>query len=165
MDNIQKTTKASFRACPISDRKMFHHSKCLMPISVGQKVHECIKFLSTIRLINSSFKFCVILVDDSVQRHTMKIIDHSNEETLYNKAIQAGDAWLERNAKIYNQLTIPHEILRWDKFLKHPDFKNKYALIVNLYDYDEFYRNTVNKNIDTFLSRYLERLENKNDID
>lgn len=160
---MQKITKASFRDCPISDRKTFHNSKCLMPISIGQKVHEGDKFLSTIKLINASFKSCVILIDDSVQRHTIKITDCSDEDTLYNKAIYEGNLWLERNQKIYTQLTIPYYIIRWDKFLRHPEFRNKYAIIDNLYNYNENYKKAIDNNIEIFLSRYLKRLEN--DID
>ena len=108
-----KIVKASFRECSIEDRKRFPSSKCLLPISVGQKTHEGKKFLATIKLINKYFKECVILIDDSIQRHTVKIHHpHISDSEAYQTAINEGNMWLKRNKEIYSQLTIPFHIIQ-----------------------------------------------------
>jgi len=87
--------KASFRDCPINDREQFYTSSCIMPISVGQKVHEGDKFLATIKLIGSRFKTCALLIDDSIQRFTLQIGEPSlSLDEAYKKAIKLGDLWL-----------------------------------------------------------------------
>src|ERR1700722_18928644 len=107
-----RTVKASFRGCPISDRKLFPHSTCIMPISIGQRIHEGEKLSAAIKLINSNFKACCLLVDDSIQRYTMKITHDTDINYLHQIALKEGSAWLERNLNTLNLLTIPHDIKR-----------------------------------------------------
>lgn len=89
--------KASFRENPVEERKRFPQSTCLMPISVGQTIHEGEKFKAVIKLINKSFKACTILVDDSVQRHTIGIINDLPSEKLYHWNKQSSASRYLRN--------------------------------------------------------------------
>lgn len=47
-----RIVKASFRENPPEERKLFPQSTCLMPISVGQTIHEGAKFEAVIKLIS-----------------------------------------------------------------------------------------------------------------
>ena len=105
--------------CPDYFKDKFIHSKCLLTISVGQEVHEGEKFFATVDLINSSFKEVIILIDDTLQRHTMKIHSPLSIDQLYKISFEAGDQWLERNYKYYNHFAIPYKIIRWDHWLNH----------------------------------------------
>lgn len=147
--------KASFRENPVEERRLFPQSSCLMPISVGQAIHEGAKFAAVIKLINSSFKHCTILVDDSVQRHTMGITNDASADALYQMAVAEGDAWLARNEYAFMQLTIPFEIRRWDDWFNSVNYINSYQRVRQLYDSNEHYRQAIHANIEEFLSRYL----------
>jgi hypothetical protein len=149
--------KASFRENPVEERKLFPNSTCLMPISVGQAIHEGEKFAAVIKLINSSFKHCTILVDDSVQRHTIGIMNNSTPEELHRLAVLEGDRWLARNKDAYNKLTIPFEIMRWDDWYNNENFVNTNLLVKNEYHSNKLFYNAINANIDDFLTRYLSR--------
>jgi tRNA-dependent cyclodipeptide synthase len=147
--------KASFKDCPVQDRKSFLKSHCLMPISVGQMVHEGEKFTATLELINRSFSECTVLVDDTLQRHTYKIA--SEDETdleLYNKALTEGDRWLKRNIHAVQQLTLKYSVIRWDDWLKHPDYLDQRAKIEHSYRHDTHYTQAIDATIATFLNRY-----------
>ena len=150
-----RIVKASFRENPVEERKKFHQSTCLMPISVGQSIHEGAKFEAVIKLINASFKHCTILVDDSVQRHTIGITKEASPEILYQMAIGEGDAWLQRSEPAYRQLTIPYEIMRWDDWHKDAQFTNSYQRVKQEYHSNEYYKKAIHTNIEEFLSRYL----------
>ena len=156
--------KASFRECPISDRKIFSKSKCIIPISVGQAVHEGKKFLAAMKLIDASFSACTILVDDSVQRHTMAIDHLGGADELHKLAVEVGSDWLERNQSGYKDLTIPYDIMRWDDWLAKDTYKASYERVKKYYSESSLYQNAIHANIDTFLSRYLGRLPNKSHI-
>lgn len=156
--------KASFRECPISDRKIFPKSKCIIPISVGQPVHEGKKFVAAMKLIDTSFSACTILVDDSVQRHTMAIDHPGNADELHELAVKVGSDWLERNQLGYENLTIPFDIMRWDDWFVKDAYKASYERVKKYYDENLLYRNAIHANIDTFLSRYLSRIANKTHI-
>lgn len=158
LNSDTRIIKASFKDCPLDDRKFFHRSKCLIPISVGQHVHEGQKFLAYIQLINRSFKACTILIDDSIQRHTLKISNTDlSDELSYKQSIEDGIRWRERNQIYLNQLTIPNKIEHWDKWLNHPNFKVSHEEVKNLYYSDSIYHEAVNANIEEFLSRYVTR--------
>lgn len=147
--------KASFKDCSLSDRAIFATSSCIMPISVGQLVHEGSKFLAVINLINRSFKSCTLMIDDSVQRHTIKIgKEDIDDKAAYDLAVTEGNAWLERNKSSYQQLTIPYNIVRWDDWLLKPRFQHTYSKVISLYNENETYSNAIKTNIVDFLSRY-----------
>lgn len=152
----KRIVKASFRDCSIEDRKNFKNSNCLIPISVGQMVHEGKKFLATIQLINKYFKNCTILIDDSVQRHTIQISSPMEESVAYELSMIAGDQWLERNKVYYEQLTIPFEIIRWDKWLLNDGFSEKHKIIEDLYANSIIYREALKDNACEFLDRQLQ---------
>ena len=137
-----RVIKASFREIALTERKLFSNSACLMPISVGQPVHEHAKFAAVIKLINTSFKHCTILIDDSIQRHTMAILNHLPPEELYKRALEDGEAWLERNKSIYSQLTISYELMRWDDWYQHPHYLQSHSLVQQEYASNEFFRNS-----------------------
>lgn len=150
-----KIIKASFQKCSIDDRKLFGQSKCIMPISIGQKVHESDKFLAVINLINSHFNSCTILIDDSIQRYTKQIGNqHLSLEDLSRVAIKEGGEWLERNSSIYKQLNIPYKILKWDDWRNHNDYQSSYNAVEELYMDDEVYHKIVNDNIEEFIERH-----------
>ncbi|ETO92557.1 hypothetical protein [Legionella oakridgensis] len=159
-----RIVKASFRENPPEERKLFPQSSCLMPISVGQPIHEGAKFAAVIKLINASFKHCTILVDDSVQRHTIGIMNHATPDELYQLAVEEGDAWLKRSEMSYTQLTIPYDIMRWDDWYNSPNYINSHLRVQNEYDSNEQYRNAIHANIDDFLTRYLGRFS-ETDVD
>jgi hypothetical protein len=157
--------KASFRECPISDRKQFAESRCIIPISVGQSVHEGKKFLSAMKLINASFRACTILVDDSVQRHTMAIDNPASADELYRLAVKEGSEWLKRNESSFKNLTIPYNIMRWDDWLTVDKYKASHMQVKKYYEESVLYRNAIHTNIDSFLSRYLGRISDNSHID
>lgn len=158
-----KIIKASFRECPISDRKQFKQSHCLLPISIGQAVHEGRKFLATIKLINASFERCTLLVDDTVQWHTLKI-DHpqSSKEMLIQLAHLEGNSWLERNMSAIKSLDLAYTIVRWSQWHNNPNFEAQYAKVEHLYKTEARYKAAVDLNIEDYLERYLKRNSNEN---
>jgi len=144
--------------CLDSYKKDFKNSQCLLTVSVGQEVHEGEKFEATIDLVNQSFKSCILLVDDSLQRHTMALTSHQDAGSLYDYSLQLGDEWLKRNEKYIDKLTILNQIIRWDRWLKHRDYHSQQNLIKSTISNDIAYKLVFNETITEFLRRYCLRL-------
>ncbi|MGD9153365.1 MAG: hypothetical protein PVG30_06900 [Gammaproteobacteria bacterium] len=142
----------------------FERSRCFLPISVGQPYHEGEKFAATIRLVNdSNFKECVIVVCDTLQRHTMAIFEpEMDEESLYQKALQNGDAWIERNKSTIETLTIPYQIVRWNKWLFSPLYQQKRKIIDEAYDADAKFKKAFDDTVSQFLDRIKKRRKDIN---
>lgn len=145
--------------CPEEFKKEFHASRCLLTISVGQEVHEGEKFYKTIDLVNLSFKECIILVDDSLQRHSMRLNTNLSDKEAYRISLNEGDLWLKRNEAFYKKLSIPFKIIRWNKWLHHPNYKRQREKIDSLYTTNSSYRESVHSSIQEFLDRYVNREE------
>lgn len=150
--------------CDEAFKKKFATSHCLLTISVGQEVHEGEKFYTTIGLVSSAFSQCTILVDDSLQRHSMMLSDFSHPEDVLQQSIIEGDRWLERNRELYETLQIPYEIIRWDKWLYHENYSYYHDLILKRYNTDQDYKRAIDSSAQDFISRYMRRLDN-NDFD
>ncbi len=147
------------------DKETFKNSKCLLTISVGQEVHEGDKFAATIDLVNNSFNSCVMLVDDSLQRHSMALDKKENADFFYESSILEGDLWLERNKKHYQNLNILQDIIRWDKWLRHPNYLEQQHKIKALIAEKPDYQTSFDKTIDEFLRRFYPRLLEKSNFD
>lgn len=164
IQSSEKIIKASFRGNPAKERQLFSSSSCLMPISVGQSIHEGKKFEAVIQLVNRSFQQCTILIDDSVQRHTLAIDKVIEPQMLYEEALTLGSQWVIRNKQVYSQLTIPYQVMRWDDWLKHVDYINQWEKIKKLYETDKQYKAAIHRNIDEFLTRFFARKEYPKDL-
>lgn len=140
------------------NKELFKHSRCLLTISVGQEVHESDKFYATIDLVNKSFASCVMLIDDSLQRHTMALNSKKNADFFYKFSLEQGDLWLKRNYQYYKKLTKLESIIRWDKWLKHSDYFKQETTIKGLLEKDPAYKGAFEKTIQEFLRRYYQRL-------
>lgn len=148
--------KASYRVCPITERKLFKQSSCLIPISMDQKIHEGEKLEATLDLVNRTFKSCTILVDDTLQRHNLKILfKNISDAELHFMAYAKGDLWIENNKNIYEQLTIPYCIVRWDRWLLHKKFGNRLQQINDMYDTNLGYKNALDANVVEYLERNI----------
>lgn len=97
-------------------------------------------FACTMELINNYFGSCVLLVDDTLQRHTMALNTPGDADFFYNIALEEGDMWLERNKKYYSKLTIPTKIMRWDFWLNHLQFNTTRHAIIKLTETDPVYK-------------------------
>jgi hypothetical protein len=152
-------TKAVYRYIDEASREKFCESQCLLTISVGQEVHEGDKFESTIQLVSETFKSCIMLVDDTLQRHTMALNISQSAEELYQYSLGEGDRWLVRNEKYYSKLQNLNKIMRWDSWLYHADYEQKQNLIKNELENDLEYKNIFELTIKEFLDRYCSRLD------
>lgn len=147
--------------CPGIDKEQFQQSRCLLTISVGQEVHESEHFETTIELVNNSFNSCVMLIDDSLQRHTMAMNSENDADSFYKASMKAGDQWLERNAIYYEKLTILDKIVRWDRWLTHHAFNNKQKEVKALINSDVLFKAAFTNTVNEFLDRYGRRIKNK----
>jgi len=146
--------KASYMKCPLHERKLFNKSHCIMPISVGSPVHEGGKMKATLKLVNRSFKRCSILIDDTLQRFTLQIADPTlTEKTAYEQAMLDGETWLSRNKNYISNLQIDYRIIRWDDWLNHPLYPEKYSEIEYYYINNSDFKSAITLNIDQYLSR------------
>ncbi len=135
-------------------KSQFSTSKCVLPISVGQEYHEGEKFKATIKLVNDHFNECLIIVCDSLQRHTIPLYTHEVNELPYNQALKAGDGWLKNSQSYLDQLRINYKIMRWDDWLNHKNYSYNKKIIETLYMNDERFNFAVNSTVEYFTERF-----------
>lgn len=159
-------TKCFFRFLKNNeDKTIFPKSRCLFTISVGQQTHENEHFEATIELLNKSFESCVMLVDDSLQRHTMAFNRKQNPDFFYDISIKEGDLWLERNRKYYERLQNLERIIRWDNWLNHPKFNEQKKAIEALIQKDKDYAYAFESSVCDFVTKYYNRRSNREKFD
>lgn len=141
--------------CPEQKKEEFASGEAALLISVGQPYHEGEKMWAMMSFIEKSFKKCNIMVNDSLQRHTIMLNDTSNltNEEAYKKSIEDGREWVERNSKFFKSLGIPYELHYWNTWLNHGEYafyKNK---IDDLYKNDQEFKFNMDVTIKEFIVR------------
>ncbi len=150
--------KVSFR-CSDNDRKNLANTNCLLTISVGQKPHEGKYLYSTIKAISrKNFNSCTIMVCDTLQRHTMKLMDMSQDFT--KQSYQLGTNWIERNQKYFNELAIPFHFVRWNSWLDHNRFKYYDSIVTELSQTSQEFSRSLHKEGMQFYNRIKKRIPN-----
>ena len=168
MDNIIKfpgkmfsdysVIKAFFKDYPLTERKKFKNSKCILPINIGQAIHEGNKLKTTISLINQFFKQCSILLDDTIQKYIFAIYTNKNVKDLLAFCKDEGDRWINRNIEtIRDTFTIPYTVIRWGDWTNHHKFSYFYKKITNLYKNNSEYKKSIELNTNRFLDYITER--------
>ena len=151
-------TRKAILKCSEADKADFKNSICSLSISVGQPYHEGDKFKATLVAVNENFKECIIVICDSLYRHTMKFASNLSINELHHKANLAGDEWLERNSHAINQLDIPFKITRWDSWLANPGYNRAYENIDTLHRADTDFREALEGTARLFLKRQIGKL-------
>lgn len=157
--------KPIFKSSEPINKETLKQSSCLITISVGQEVHEGDKFAATIDLINASFGSAILLIDDSLQRHSMALAAQEEADHFYDLAVLEGDRWLERNQKHCQNLMILKKTLRWSTWLKHSVFSLQKQVIQAEITRDPTYQTSFELTIDAFLTRYHARLLDQKNFD
>lgn len=158
--------KASVRGCSVEDRDKFSNSHAMILVSVGQPYHESEKFLATIDLVNDKFKFCTLMVCDTLQRHNFIIDDsESSMSDAYSFSLIEGDNWLFRNKDSINKLKISYDVKRWDYWMKKENYAETHKKIQSFYKTDSAYRDEINSSIEEYLVRRASLLTSECFID
>jgi hypothetical protein len=154
----QGQLKVAFK-CPSIFKENFEKANCSLTISVGQPNHEGEKLVATLRAINKSFKNCTIMVCDTLQRHTDRIFfPNLDDLAAYIESKKAGDLWLKQNKVYLEVLDAVPRISRWDNWLYHPLFEQQKARMLHAYEQDPGFKKAMQKTIDEFATRLINRL-------
>lgn len=149
----------SFKGGNPEQRKNSPQQSFIMPISIGQPVHENEKMAGTLKFVNRHFKSGYILIDDVIQRHTLRILHpEKSMEDLYKRCLQDGDNWIKRNNHLCEKLlTLDYKIIRWERWLQHEQFQETLETIRHLRKENAAYQAAFNQSIDEFINRILKR--------
>lgn len=150
--------RTNFKNLSKETKSQLPTSTGLLLISVGQEAHEGDRFESTIHLINQYFSSCIVLLYDSLQRHTMALTSYKSPNEFHHTANCEGDSWLNRNQAYLDQLTIPHKISRWDIWLTHDSYKKQLSILEKSLEQDQSYGAIFNDTVTQYLDRYIKRV-------
>lgn len=125
------------------------HDTVSLEISVGKDYHEGEKLAATIDWVNRcGFKHCIIGVADTLQRH-----NHADKPNPHEFSLQQGDAWIRRNRRHLQQIRPPWRIIRWDQWLKHPEFITAQQTIQHRLMRETNLREAVQQDLERYLQR------------
>jgi len=127
--------------------------RCALIISVGRPEHEGRKLAAAINFINKKFSYCDIAICDTLQRHTIAMFNDLTEKDALFVAEQAGIEWFKRNQEILNLLTIKHDFLCWDEWLRSKEFEKLRQKVLFQCENDAVFRKNLDETIHCFLSR------------
>ena len=142
-----------------ADREKISRSTVLLMISVGQYYHEGEKFEKTVLKLGKRCKDCVVMVNDTLQKYTLKIGSKQTLEQLSHIAKHAGDMWIYRNQPALDKMGVPYIFKRWEDWLNCTDYNEAREQVDSLYNYDNNFRQAIKATTDRFIERYIKRKE------
>ena len=112
------------------------NSTAFLPISVGQEYHYGDQFAQTIEAINNNknFKDCIILVGDSLQRHTLQINSENDESKARILSLEKGREWEKLVKPSIDKLKIPCKIIHWDEWTSPEELRSYTDIFNEMYE-------------------------------
>ena len=145
---MQKTYK--IKAKPAASKT--EATTVCLNISMNNQNQTGEKLLAMVGWVNANFKTCMVNVSDSLQRHNLQSKGFSKQDA-YQKSIEMGDLWLERNKNTLDQIHIPHSTIRWDQWLEIQNVKNLKATLYALYHSCELFQSCVDTDMKNWIAR------------
>jgi hypothetical protein len=140
-------------------------SRCALGISVGRPEHEGRKLAAAIKFVNQNFSYCDIIIGDTLQRHTLSMYhDLTNDESLA-LAEKSGIDWFKRNQEILNLLTINHDFLCWDEWLRDREYSKCERIILDQYNNNSTFKLSMDETIQFFLDRIKKNKHSNDEFD
>ena len=137
-------------------KKIAANDTATIAISLHNPNHNGDKFKYIIDWVNAqeNFRHCQVDLSDSLYRHNYMMGDESlNEMQAYIRARKNGAEWLDKHTSFLEQLTMPYEVIRWDKWLDHPEFYDTATAYYAYYNSDPVFKEAVDSQVYTFFER------------
>ena len=152
MDNVALEERFSYKIRVKNCPEWKDRNVCSVEISVGNENQEGDKLRSLLEWVNENFDSCIINVADTLQRHNAIGEGMPKGMATFHTLVE-GAKYIARNADSFAALKIPHQIIRWNEWLNHPDFEKTHYNIQAYYLNNPVFAELVNQDARTFLTR------------
>ncbi len=137
------------------ERKWAQYDRVSIGISIGNQNEQGDKLRAIVKWLNEqpNFKSCLICLSDTL--YSWNQIDKAGVVLANANIIAAvkGDNWLSANREILADLQIPSELVRWDRWRRHPDFAITLKIFEHLYFTDPHFKSVIDAEIAEFADR------------
>jgi len=137
------------------DNQDFSSRVAVLLISVGKKEHEGENFAAAVDMADSvGFKKILIVVADTLQAYSIKGIKNINLESAILEAKNAGDAWIEKHKRFYEN-NKKFNLMRWDELKEHKSYFKYYNELIQIYkDKENPVTKSINESAKDIVGRY-----------
>jgi tRNA-dependent cyclodipeptide synthase len=132
------------------------YGRCTLGISVGQPYHEGDKFAAMVKWAARHFEHIRVDVSDTLQRHRL-IGEGASAAQAAAASQRKGDEWITRALPVLSACGRPYSVLRWDHWLRHPEFAAVQGAYSRLAASDPVLSAAVERDIDDFIVRQSRR--------
>lgn len=102
---------------------------------------------------NLNYRELVIDLTDTINRHPYQAEKNLSVAEACLQARQAGDKWLRVHQAAIDRLTIPHTVIRWDRWLNDDRFELYGSQFEDAYQGNTVFRAAVDRDIETYCQR------------
>lgn len=142
--------KAKFRQ---SVRALSSDDYFVLGVSLGSKNYEGEALRAVVEAINATnLKKGVVDVSDTLARHTMMIVDMT-EQDAHRKTQKDGLDWVNRHKEILDGLEADHSIIHWDHWLEDKRFSEYKKAFETAFRNDTRLKAAITKDIQNFYKR------------
>jgi len=126
------------------------NSKILFSVSINEPEQSGQDFYEMVKLVleNESIDSGILLITDTLQRHTLKMKEIISDESALSNSVKLGDTWLKNNEDAINLLleNKNFEIKRWSELTGDykDELEEKLNLILDFYSSNKEFRDNVN---------------------
>ena len=101
----------------------------ILPVCIGNDVHEGNKFKVTLKWIVQKFAHVHVLVVDALQRHTIEFLEGVTPARAYDLSIKRGQEWVERHRELLETFGLRGNLIYWSDLLRTTEYPAHYQIV------------------------------------
>ena len=129
------------------------YPQACLGVSLGNENERGDKLKAVTTWMNKVFDRHIIDLSDTLYRWNDVKPDGSIPDDAHQCAYRKGSEWLAQAAPALDLLPVGTRVIRWDHWLKHPEFPDLQARFARLMTADERFRAAVDSDVSHFLDR------------
>jgi tRNA-dependent cyclodipeptide synthase len=144
-----------------TQQQLSSYKHCYMGISLDNPSFYGRSLQALLLWATNNCEQCLVIVGDFLRRYNEHIFSGTAGEAAENASLQSGENYIAQTREIFSRFPEPAvKIIRWKDCLEKEEYKKAKKIIDNLYDSDEAFRSSLQKDAFSFINRQKRNKQN-----
>ena len=141
--------------------QLFSYKRCYMGISLDNPDFYGKSLEALLLWVTANYEQCLVVIGDYLRRYNEQLFSGKSGEAEEKASLEAGEIFLKKTGEILRKYTEPKvKIIKWKDCIATEQYKNAKELLDKLYQSDESFRSSIQKDAFLFINRQKRKKQN-----
>ncbi len=144
-----------------TEEQLFSYKRCYMGISLDNPDFYGKSLEALLLWVTANYEQCLIVIGDYLRRYNEQIFSGKAGQEEEKASLEAGEIFLQKSGEILRKYSEPKiKIIKWKDCISTPQYKTAKEILDKLYQADENFRASLQKDAFSFINRQKRKKQN-----